>query len=200
MELTPTIRTRYRAYILTNEWRTRRNRVLKLAGFRCEKCGAKRELQVHHKTYEHLGAEPDQDLEVLCPDCHRAHHLEHPTKNIRLYLKIAREVVAANPWAEFADMSEAFKVCCAKLHIPYDSDKIGAALSLICGKSLAPEPKRRPSERPPDPWEISKHEARELLTRLGLDDFIKTMPTTPGNREINIYAPVERDEVLHDRY
>jgi hypothetical protein len=200
MELTPAIRTRYRAYILTNEWKTRRNRVLKLAGYRCEKCGAKRDLQVHHKTYEHLGCEPDGDLEVLCPDCHRGHHLEHPAENIKLYLKIAHEVVAANPFAGTADMAEAFKVCCAKLHIPYNSLKVASALSLVCGKSVVPERTVRRDGRPVDPLEISKNEARELLTRLGMDVLIKTIPSTPGSREIDIYALVERDQVLHDRY
>lgn len=199
MELTPSIRTRYRAYIQTSEWRNRRNRVLKLAGFRCEQCGAKRDVQVHHKTYERLGREFDVDLEVLCPDCHLEYHIQNPADSLRIYLKLAGEVVRENPWAVSADLSEALKVRCAKLHITYDSEKVGAALSLICGKTLAPERPRRDG-RLPDPQAISKAEARELLTRLQLSDFIKTMPSTPGNRQINIYAPVERDEVLHDRY
>lgn len=200
MDLTPSIRTRYRAYIQTSEWRTRRNRVLKLTGFRCERCGAKRELQVHHKTYERLGREPDDDLEVLCPDCHRGHHLQHPAENIRLYLKIAGEVVRENPFAVSADMSEAFKVRCAKLHLPYDSEKIGHALSLVCGRSSLPESPLKLVTRPADPMQISKADARELLHRLGLATLIKTVPTSPGNRLIDIHAPVEYDEVLHDRY
>jgi hypothetical protein len=198
--ITPAIRTRYRAYLLTDEWRTRRNRILKLVAYRCERCGAKRGIEVHHKTYERLGCEQDQDLEALCPDCHREHHIQNPADSFRIYLKIAGEVVRENPFAVSADLSEALKVRCAKLHISYDSEKINKALSLICGKSLAPQPVVRRDGRLPDPQEISKADAREILIRLGLSDFIKTMPRSPGNRRIDIYGPIERDEVLHDRY
>jgi len=33
-----------------------------------------RNLEVHHLTYDRLGDERMDDLEVLCPDCHRKAH------------------------------------------------------------------------------------------------------------------------------
>lgn len=57
---------------------------LDAAGWQCEVCGADARtahwqakggsLQVHHRTYERLGAELPGDLQVLCPECHRSVH------------------------------------------------------------------------------------------------------------------------------
>lgn len=43
---------------------------------RCEVCGTTSSLQVHHKTYKHLGTEilHIEDLMVLCDRCHREAH------------------------------------------------------------------------------------------------------------------------------
>jgi hypothetical protein len=49
---------------------------LKLIHPRCETCECPHSLQVHHKTYKHLGAEIlyPGDLQVLCDSCHAALH------------------------------------------------------------------------------------------------------------------------------
>ena len=68
------LRRRYDEYMNSLKWRKRRNRALKRAGFRCQRCGATAQdgrLEVHHLTYERLGHEADDDLLVLCHDCHR---------------------------------------------------------------------------------------------------------------------------------
>ena len=41
----------------------------------CERCGVDgEELELHHVTYQNLGDERDDDLELLCAGCHgRAH-------------------------------------------------------------------------------------------------------------------------------
>ncbi len=60
----------YLAYIHSEAWRTRRQRALQRAGFRCQVCGERTRLQVHHVTYANLGNELDNDLTVLCWWCH----------------------------------------------------------------------------------------------------------------------------------
>ena len=72
----------YRKYLTSNEWKKKRRAAIKAAGKRCAACGFVdgpycRELAVHHKTYEHIGAEPIEDLEVLCKPCHEKYHLMH---------------------------------------------------------------------------------------------------------------------------
>ncbi len=61
-------------YVLASEaWARKRERLLCERGRRCERCGRPQtdcELQLHHKTYERLGCERDDDLEILCLACH----------------------------------------------------------------------------------------------------------------------------------
>jgi hypothetical protein len=67
-------RARYNAYMKSPRWRRKRAIAIYQANNRCSRCkwqsidGAG--LEVHHKTYEHLGNEPLEDLEVLCKPCH----------------------------------------------------------------------------------------------------------------------------------
>jgi hypothetical protein len=58
-------------YYLSMEWRKIRAFALNRAKYRCERCYRRYKLQVHHKTYDRLYNERLDDLEVLCPTCHK---------------------------------------------------------------------------------------------------------------------------------
>jgi len=45
-----------------------------LANNKCGICNATSDLHVHHKTYENIGKESDEDLIVLCKSCHYKFH------------------------------------------------------------------------------------------------------------------------------
>jgi 5-methylcytosine-specific restriction endonuclease McrA len=69
----------YSEFLQTPYWDGVRNYKLKKEGYRCQLCGKKSVLNVHHKTYEHHGEEhirsiADEDLVVLCKDCHEKFH------------------------------------------------------------------------------------------------------------------------------
>lgn len=67
----------YREYLLTPEWKERRQRHLKSAGYRCQVCNSDdKMLDVHHRTYERRGEELFKDLIVLCRTCHGIFHRE----------------------------------------------------------------------------------------------------------------------------
>jgi 5-methylcytosine-specific restriction endonuclease McrA len=71
----------YKDYLQTERWRTISRTLKSMAGYRCQRCGAKKqehELNVHHLTYAHKGEEErhTEDLIVLCEDCHWKEH--HP--------------------------------------------------------------------------------------------------------------------------
>ena len=86
----------YQRYLESAHWKKTRAAKLVLAGHRCEfrpirgehpkhgylygdRCGDSRKLQVHHLSYERIGAERDEDLEVLC----KFHHLvRHASFNV----------------------------------------------------------------------------------------------------------------------
>jgi 5-methylcytosine-specific restriction endonuclease McrA len=67
-------RVDYQGYIRSDIWRRKADAAKKRAGYRCQVCnrGAHEvvQLEVHHRTYERLGAEEPGDLTVLCETCH----------------------------------------------------------------------------------------------------------------------------------
>jgi hypothetical protein len=67
-------RAEYRLYLQSWGWRRRRNRAVRRAGFRCEDCGRRVALQVHHLTYLHRGRERRRELVALCRHCHNVRH------------------------------------------------------------------------------------------------------------------------------
>ena len=60
----------YRRYLQSRAWRARRRHFIALAGGCCSECGGSLGLQVHHVTYERLGRERFEDVEVMCSRCH----------------------------------------------------------------------------------------------------------------------------------
>lgn len=68
----------YRLYLRTPEWKRTRAAALLRADNACSLDVTHTEgLEVHHRTYERLGAELVTDLVVLCHSCHQLHHTEH---------------------------------------------------------------------------------------------------------------------------
>lgn len=61
----------YREYLRSEWWQWKRERAIKRAGCCCELCNDPGPLEVHHTTYDRLGREHNNDLVVLCRDCHR---------------------------------------------------------------------------------------------------------------------------------
>lgn len=62
----------YSYYMRSPQWMAKRLRVIRRAGYRCQRC--KRSglpLEVHHRTYARFGWEWLSDLQALCHGCHR---------------------------------------------------------------------------------------------------------------------------------
>jgi hypothetical protein len=64
----------YQEYLRSDHWQTMRRLALDHAEHRCQLCYSPNRLEVHHRTYERLGAERLADLTVLCDACHQAFH------------------------------------------------------------------------------------------------------------------------------
>lgn len=64
----------YNEYLQTEHWKRVRERILRQSGYKCQSCGSLCNLNVHHNTYENRGHEKDEDLVVLCFDCHQKFH------------------------------------------------------------------------------------------------------------------------------
>jgi hypothetical protein len=156
----------------------RRNRALRLASWRCSRCGEKRHLEVHHKTYERLGREYDQDLEVLCETCHERHHgREDDGISVRLYVKLASELLDGKFVETAADLSDALKRRCLDLSIPYEADRIHEAIAVVVPR-LRTERTHPPREFPPaEARAMTKAEAATVLAHLFKGTpLVKSMP------------------------
>lgn len=70
------IRRIYESHLSSKYWKDLRKSVYERSDYKCERCGSCHLLQVHHRTYERLGCERLDDVELLCLGCHRSHHAE----------------------------------------------------------------------------------------------------------------------------
>lgn len=91
----------YNVYLQSEHWKNFRNETLKKRN-KCEKCNSKENLCLHHLTYERLGHETQEDIMVLCNDCHKKIHSERKTPKrragnqktyVKLYLTKLSELV-----------------------------------------------------------------------------------------------------------
>lgn len=63
----------YISYINSPSWKKIKDRILIERNI-CECCGEKNNIQVHHKTYKNITEELDEDLLVVCENCHNKIH------------------------------------------------------------------------------------------------------------------------------
>lgn len=73
----------HRAYLRSPVWLAKRAEALSHYGATCSRCGNYGS-DVHHKTYVRTGGcELLTDLEVLCRECHEAHHRAERATKVR---------------------------------------------------------------------------------------------------------------------
>lgn len=85
----------YLRYLRSPLWRLRRRIWILRAGGRCERCGSRRRLTIHHRSYRRLGRERRSDIAVLCSPCHRAAHGGGPNRLTPLRRRFVRAVLLA---------------------------------------------------------------------------------------------------------
>ena len=63
----------YKCHIGSTEWKRFKLEVIEQRGNRCERCGhVSAYPELHHKHYHSLGSEQPEDVELLCPKCHKS--------------------------------------------------------------------------------------------------------------------------------
>ncbi len=105
----------YKKYLLSKEWKEKRAEAILLANGRCRVCNTSQRLEVHHRTYDRIGNEIQDDLTVLCHSCHalfsrrkennkvKVKSIKQPSKKKLLTKEIARlsHKLKVCKWAEF---------------------------------------------------------------------------------------------------
>ena len=68
----------YRDYLQSPLWKIISSKVKWNADYKCERCGSKNHLQIHHKSYDFKGVDflAFHELECLCAECHKNVHQE----------------------------------------------------------------------------------------------------------------------------
>lgn len=67
---------KYKDYLKSSHWLIIKNKIFLLRGKKCEECDCCYDLNVHHKTYKRVGSELDEDLQLLCRECHKKKHTD----------------------------------------------------------------------------------------------------------------------------
>ncbi len=67
-------KTVYLDYIASDIWKAIAGEARENANNKCQLCNSPEKLRVHHRTYERLGKELQEDLITLCSDCHEKFH------------------------------------------------------------------------------------------------------------------------------
>ena len=65
---------KYRTYLKSRAWLKIKKAVLERDDNKCTKCGERKHLHVHHKTYIRIYQEALSDLATLCRCCHEKEH------------------------------------------------------------------------------------------------------------------------------
>ena len=100
----------YEAYINSSAWESRRGAYFASHSKACSACGGKEKIHLHHKTYERMGEELDEDLAPLCEFCHSTLHRWHNEVGGSLLLisekfiehfRNARKAPAPQPTSDF---------------------------------------------------------------------------------------------------
>lgn len=158
----------YASYLSSPEWRRRRNRALMLAGWCCQSpgCRTRDELEVHHRSYEHLGDERDEELCVLCQEHHHHRH-DHYEQLKRLHWRVIRDVINSGPFDHFADFVETVKVRFVRVHIAIDPHDLQELLSVALRDVALPLPSTVPRRlRLDEAPLINECEAKAILDEL----------------------------------
>jgi 5-methylcytosine-specific restriction endonuclease McrA len=57
--------------------------ILERDHWRCQHCGSRHNLQVHHQELRsHSGSDAEQNMMTLCAVCHRRIHRDYPVRNL----------------------------------------------------------------------------------------------------------------------
>lgn len=73
---------KYKDYLKSDDWAQIRIEIITKRK-RCERCGSKNKLQIHHKHYKNIFHEEPEDLELLCNNCHQKEHSIKAKKKIK---------------------------------------------------------------------------------------------------------------------
>lgn len=195
----------YEEYLQTPVWRKTRGRALAAASWKCSKCSARIELQVHHLNYLRVGSELLTDLQVLCRACHEGAHVEQDQQqHTGVYIKLVALVLASGTYESFSDLLTDVKDACRKAGVPYNSEAVWAATRDLDAKrkGILDAPERvmppRPEARDYRPFGLA--ESVEIMRKLlNVKVGLRSMPASRASMEPDAVNRFRQDNGLWNR-
>jgi hypothetical protein len=93
----------YYEAIQSSHWRNLRNRMIWKHGRTCSRCGFNKiepgAIELHHKHYQTLGEETEDDVELVCKECHPKADAERARQSQARSRRALKEA-AFNTWCE----------------------------------------------------------------------------------------------------
>lgn len=151
----------HREYLKSPLWLRKREEAMAHYGPICNRCG-RHGTDVHHKTYDRVGgAEILTDLEILCRECHEAHHRVERVSPKRSRNKGISRPALARYLTEVQReiLQRRFVMSWPELYcaiVDGRNEQVAAALEMV-GKKYAYAPRTNPNKRA---WKSQKHHAR----------------------------------------
>ncbi len=111
---------KYKEYLRSKHWIEFRESIYSVRN-RCQRCGKSKKktiLNIHHINYKCLGKETNDDIIVLCQDCH---HRSHNAKKWKIAMKKGKDLLFVNKAdnsKELFNRSEVLRICnrCGEQH------------------------------------------------------------------------------------
>jgi 5-methylcytosine-specific restriction endonuclease McrA len=105
----------YSKYLKSKEWLSIRLDILTIRP-KCERCGSKKSLEVHHLTYKRIFNEEPEDLEVLCKGCHYKEHESEIRKKNKKPVKVKGQKKRRSLAQKVLDKKKRKKINARKLY------------------------------------------------------------------------------------
>jgi hypothetical protein len=155
----------YAEYRDTEHWKRTRAHIRRRARGWCERCKVGKRDDVHHLTYERLGAEQDGDLIGVCRECHEfLHGLQNVDPAATTYTKQEQEWIRR--WQRWDIGGDPYVYC---FHASYRESALEAVRkwhSALGYKSLSPAEVAQRVKRAKEQEEELEREIKKLGGRL----------------------------------
>ena len=128
----------YSDYLKSKHWMEFRQEILSIRK-KCQHCGIKKNLNIHHKHYRTIGKEAGEDIIVLCKECHLRYHKKPKwvrAKRNREEMNFTKTTKPDNELYRYQGIEAMLCNRCNEKHYPFVAKyKYGNILVMACPNS-----------------------------------------------------------------
>lgn len=88
----------YHEYLISKEWKDKRNELLDIVWHKCEACWSIEKLICHHGSYDKVWYEPLHHLFILCDTCHTEYHSK---PELGISMETTEQFITGKLWHQY---------------------------------------------------------------------------------------------------